>query len=473
MRPRSGLALRARRHRAQRAGHHRRGLPRRGEGAPDQPRRGAFHVRRGDAHRPAGHRAGGRGRARSRSSDARRDAARRAAASARPAAGRARDDEARAVSRSQGNEPIKPSPHRQTLRHALYPCLESSRRQLFHGRSRPSVLERRRTGPHAGPRPHLRFDHRDDRRHAARPPQPAAEGATASRRSILAKLEFFNPIASVKDRIGVAMIEAHGARRAHQAGRHTLIEPTSGNTGIALAFVAAARGYRLILVMPETMSIERRKMLRAARRRAGADAGPQGMSGAIAKAEELEARDPGSVIPQQFENPANPEIHRRTTAEEIWNDTARRGRRLRLGRRHRRHHHRRRPGAQAAQAVAARSSRSSRRTAPVLSGGQPGPAQDPGHRRRLRPGRPRPLRHRRGRDGRQPDAPSTSPARWRGSKAFPVGISSGAAIAAALQGRARGPRWRARTSSSIIPSFAERYLSTRAVRGAVIAIRGA
>jgi cysteine synthase len=137
---------------------------------------------------------------------------------------------------------------------------------------------------------------------------------------ILLKLEFFNPIASVKDRIGVNMIDAMEAAGAIKPGG-TLVEPTSGNTGIALAFVAAARGYRLILVMPETMSIERRKMLAFLGAELALTPGPQGMKGAIAKAEELLAEIPGSVMPQQFKNPANPEIHRLTTAEEIWNDT--------------------------------------------------------------------------------------------------------------------------------------------------------
>lgn len=137
---------------------------------------------------------------------------------------------------------------------------------------------------------------------------------------ILLKLEFFNPIASVKDRIGVSMIEALEAEGSIKPGA-TLVEPTSGNTGIALAFVAAARGYRLILVMPETMSIERRKMLAFLGAELVLTPGPQGMKGAVARAGELLAEIPGSVMPQQFQNPANPDIHRRTTAEEIWNDT--------------------------------------------------------------------------------------------------------------------------------------------------------
>lgn len=137
---------------------------------------------------------------------------------------------------------------------------------------------------------------------------------------ILLKLEFFNPISSVKDRIGVNMIDALEASGRLKPGG-TLVEPTSGNTGIALAFVAAARGYRLILVMPETMSLERRKMLAFLGAQLELTPGPQGMKGAIGRAEELIAEIDGAVMPQQFSNPANPEIHRKTTAEEIWNDT--------------------------------------------------------------------------------------------------------------------------------------------------------
>jgi cysteine synthase len=137
---------------------------------------------------------------------------------------------------------------------------------------------------------------------------------------ILTKCEFFNPLASVKDRIGVSMIAAAEAAGRIRPGT-VLVEPTSGNTGIALAFVCAARGYRLILTMPESMSIERRKMLQLLGAELELTPAAQGMRGAIAKAEEIIGSLPDAFMPQQFKNPANPEIHRRTTAEEIWNDT--------------------------------------------------------------------------------------------------------------------------------------------------------
>jgi len=137
---------------------------------------------------------------------------------------------------------------------------------------------------------------------------------------VLAKLESFNPLSSVKDRIGVAMIEA--AERERILKKDTvIIEPTSGNTGISLAFVCAAKGYRLILTMPETMSVERRTLLKILGAELVLTPGTEGMPGAIRKAEELIKETPNSWMPQQFKNPANPEIHRKTTAEEIWNDT--------------------------------------------------------------------------------------------------------------------------------------------------------
>ncbi|MCO6417461.1 cysteine synthase A [Siccirubricoccus sp. KC 17139] len=146
----------------------------------------------------------------------------------------------------------------------------------------------------------------------------AADGLAAD---LALKLEFFNPLGSVKDRIGLAMVEAAERAGLIAPGRSTLVEPTSGNTGIALAFVAAAKGYRLIVVMPDGASVERRKMMRLMGAELELTPSRRGMAGAIAKAEAIVAATPGAWMPKQFDNPANPDIHATTTAEEIWTDT--------------------------------------------------------------------------------------------------------------------------------------------------------
>jgi cysteine synthase A len=281
-------------------------------------------------------------------------------------------------------------------------------------------------------------------------------GAHGVKATILAKLEFFNPLASVKDRIGVALIDALEAEGKITAGT-TLIEPTSGNTGIALAFVAAARGYRLILVMPETMSIERRKLLKFLGAELVLTEGPKGMKGAVAKAEELAKEIPGAVIPQQFENPANPAIHRVTTAEEIWNDTAGQvdilvagigtggtitgvGQVLKA----------KKPGVKV---VAVEPSAS-----PILSGGAPGPHKIQGIGAGFVPGVLDTTVYDEVVTISNEDAVATSRevAPLAGA---PVGISSGAALKAAIEVGSR-PENAGKTIVVIIPSFAERYLST-------------
>jgi cysteine synthase A len=279
---------------------------------------------------------------------------------------------------------------------------------------------------------------------------------------ILLKLEFFNPLSSVKDRIGVGMIEAMEKKGTIAPGKTTLIEPTSGNTGIALAFVAAAKGYRLILVMPESMSIERRKMLQILGAELELTDAALGMKGAIARAQELVATIPGAVIPQQFENPANPDIHRRTTAEEIWNDTEGKvdiviagvgtggtitgvGQVLKS----------RKPSVRM---IALEPEDSA-----VLSGGHPGPHKIQGIGAGFVPG----ILDRGVIDEIITISNETALETARQAarqEGIPVGISAGAAIAAALEVGAR-PENAGKTIVAVIPSFAERYLSTALFEG--------
>ncbi|WP_306149334.1 MULTISPECIES: cysteine synthase A [unclassified Roseibium] len=280
--------------------------------------------------------------------------------------------------------------------------------------------------------------------------------------TLLGKLEFFNPIASVKDRIGVAMIDAMERNGKIEAGKTTLVEPTSGNTGIALAFVAAAKGYRLILVMPETMSVERRKMFKILGAELELTEGAKGMKGAIARAEELLSEIDGAVMPQQFENPANPEIHRNTTAEEIWNDTSGTvdvfvsgigtggtitGVSQTLKERKPDLH-----------VVAVEPEDS-----PILSGGQPGPHKIQGIGAGFVPGVLDTGVFDEIAKVSNEDA-FTMAREVAKTEGIPVGISSGAALSAAIKVGQRDDM-AGKTIVVIIPSFAERYLSTALFEG--------
>ncbi len=280
-----------------------------------------------------------------------------------------------------------------------------------------------------------------------------AHGALAT---VLLKLEFFNPLSSVKDRIGVAMID--DALAAGKITKDTvLIEPTSGNTGIALAFVAAAKGLKLILTMPETMSVERRKLLKILGAKLVLTEGAKGMKGAIAKAEELNKQIPNSIVLQQFANPSNPAIHRRTTAEEIWRDTGGKvdfvvagvgtgGTITGVAEVLKQHN-------PAFKAIAVEPVKS-----PVISGGAPGPHKLQGIGAGFIPAN---LNTKIVDEVIQVNEDDSGPISKQVNTldGIPIGISSGAAVWAALQ-LAKRPENAGKTIVVIIPSSSERYLST-------------
>jgi cysteine synthase A len=278
---------------------------------------------------------------------------------------------------------------------------------------------------------------------------------------VVAKLEFFNPLASVKDRIGVSMVEALEAE-GHLKPGSTIIEPTSGNTGIALAFVAAAKGYPLILVMPESMSMERRKMLQLLGAKLELTPAEQGMKGAIARAQALMAQTPGAVMPAQFDNPANPLIHRVSTAEEIWNDTDGKvdvvvsgvgtgGTITGVGQ------------VLKARKPSVKMIAIEPETSAVLSGGPPGPHKIQGLGGGFIPS----ILDREVMDGVETVSNEESFEMARRAarvEGLPVGISSGAALTVAFRLAARD-EYAGKLIVAIIPSFAERYLSTALFEG--------
>jgi cysteine synthase A len=285
---------------------------------------------------------------------------------------------------------------------------------------------------------------------------PHLTAALKPKGEVVAKLEFFNPLGSVKDRIGVAMVEYLEAKGLLKPGG-TIVEPTSGNTGIALAFVAAAKGYKCILVMPESMSVERRKMLAILGAKLELTPREKGMSGAMARAMEIVAATPGAVMPQQFENTANPLIHRVSTAEEIWADTGGAvdavisgvgtgGSITGIGQ------------VLKARKPSVRMVAVEPQASPVLSGGQPGPHPIQGIGAGFVPAiLDRSIID----DVVQVPADDAFAMARRVAKdeGIPVGISSGAALVAAFEIASR-PEMAGKLVVTIIPSFAERYIST-------------
>lgn len=291
---------------------------------------------------------------------------------------------------------------------------------------------------------------------------PRLSTQLGARADVLLKLEFFNPIGSVKDRIGVSMIEAMERVGRIREGS-TIVEPTSGNTGLGLAFVCAARGYRCILTMPETMSIERRKMLALLGAEVVLTPQAEGIKGAVDRAYEIVAQIPGAVMPMQFENPANPEIHRHTTAEEIWNDTGGKldvmvcgvgtggtitgcGEVLK-------------PRIPHLRMVAVEPA-----VSPVLSGGEPAPGN---LIQGIGAGFIPPILNRDVIDEvitvTNEDALEMARLAAR-AEGLPCGISGGAALVATYE-VARRPDMDGKTVLTVIPSFAERYISTRLFEG--------